>query len=469
MSRDKIFRLNWRYGFSDTDGTAAYLEKLHEKGWHLEGTAFGGWHFRRGEGEKVRYAVTYFPEASVYDAKPTDGQMVYADYCAQAGWAFVCAYGPIQYFRSTRPDPVPIETDEGEKLRAIHRTVLKSQGPVWCWMSIATALMVWALLAAFSRRPLELAASSAMLSTSLLVGSFLLYLLWEIGDYLLWYVRSRLSVARGGKCAAGGGRLRACGTWILTTVMLLLLACSIFLSEKRWVLLVRLAVYILLMFGCYRLLLALKGRGYEREGVRSSYLIAAIIAAVLFTVGMNIVDGHAEAWGLVRPGREPAYVWTTPLDYQWKVYLDPLPVTLEDLGVSVAGEDHYSYFAEEDRSLLAAYGSYDQSAWPDADMDGRPGLYCSVTEIPWNWLREWCWKEQIHYYKNFSLEVADDPRWGAVEVRRSRRDTMDRYMLLYGDRIVLVFASNIELTDGQVDILAQRLGLSDWRGQMPAI
>lgn len=449
MSRDRKFFLNW-YGYTDAGAQAARLEKLHARGWHLESTAFGGWHFRRGEGEKVRYTVTYFPGASVYDPRPTEDQMTYADYCAQEGWEFVCAYGPIQYFRSTRPDPVPIETDEREKLRAIHKTVLKTQGPSWLCLSAFVILLLWLMLATFSRRPLEFAASNTMLGACLLEGSFLLYQLWNVGGYWLWYTRSRLS----GKCPAGG-RLWMLGTWVLIAVMLALLALNIFLSENRWVQLLRLALYALLMFGCRRLLLALKRRGGKREDVRASYLTAAVIAAVLFTVGMRAVEAHART--LASPGREPAYVYTTPMGYDREVYLDALPVTLEDLGVPVAEEDHYSYLAEEERSILAVRSEYDQSAWPGADMDGNPGLYYSVTEIPWDWLREWCWRRQVHFYRNITFEVVDDPRWGAVEVRKGSDDTQDRYMLLYGDRIVLVFVSGMELTDEQVAILVQRL------------
>ena len=94
------------------------LEKLAAKGWFLERADNWGWTLRRGKPAQVRYAVTYFPGASVFDPGPTEDQETYADYCRAAGWEFVTSYGPVQYFRSSLPDPVPIETDEGEKLTA---------------------------------------------------------------------------------------------------------------------------------------------------------------------------------------------------------------------------------------------------------------------------------------------------------------------------------------------------------------
>ena len=102
------------------------LEKLAAKGWFLERAENWGWTLRRGKPAQVRYAVTYFPGASVFDPGPTEDQETYADYCRAAGWEFVSSYGPVQYFRSDLPDPVPIETDQGEKLAAIHRTKTKN-------------------------------------------------------------------------------------------------------------------------------------------------------------------------------------------------------------------------------------------------------------------------------------------------------------------------------------------------------
>ena len=73
------------------------LEKLAAKGWLLERAGAWGWSLRRVEPAQVRYALTYFPEASVFDPGPTEDQETYADYCLAAGWEFVSSYGPVQY------------------------------------------------------------------------------------------------------------------------------------------------------------------------------------------------------------------------------------------------------------------------------------------------------------------------------------------------------------------------------------
>ena len=118
-------QINW-YQPNDSEAIARHLEKMAARGWFLEKAGQMTWTFRREEPRPVRYAVTYFPGASVFDGGPTCGQETYFDFCQAAGWEFVSAYGPIQYFRSERPDAPPIETDEAEKLRVVHRTMRRT-------------------------------------------------------------------------------------------------------------------------------------------------------------------------------------------------------------------------------------------------------------------------------------------------------------------------------------------------------
>ena len=53
--------------FFDRTGIVAKLEKLALKGWQLESIGGMFWKFRRIPAQKLRYAVTYFPEVSAFD------------------------------------------------------------------------------------------------------------------------------------------------------------------------------------------------------------------------------------------------------------------------------------------------------------------------------------------------------------------------------------------------------------------
>ena len=119
MREKKKRRLVW---YLPWDGAYVerHLEKMARKGWQLENAGNPFWTYRKAEPANLHYAMTYFPDASVFDSQLTGEQETYADYCAAAGWEMVSTYGPLQIFVNDRPDPVPIETDEKEKLTAIH-------------------------------------------------------------------------------------------------------------------------------------------------------------------------------------------------------------------------------------------------------------------------------------------------------------------------------------------------------------
>ena len=76
------------YSFYDFTGLASHLETMAAKGWLAEKIGVLGIRYRRIQPQTLRFSVTYFPDASEFDAAPTGGQEVFRDYCAQAGWEF---------------------------------------------------------------------------------------------------------------------------------------------------------------------------------------------------------------------------------------------------------------------------------------------------------------------------------------------------------------------------------------------
>ena len=91
MSRDRKRQLNW-YQPDDTEAIARHLERMAGKGWLLEKVDNWLFTYRRAQPARVRYTVTFFPEASVFDPGLTRGQETYADYCQAAGWELAAAY-----------------------------------------------------------------------------------------------------------------------------------------------------------------------------------------------------------------------------------------------------------------------------------------------------------------------------------------------------------------------------------------
>lgn len=440
------------------------LEKLAAKGWFLERAENWGWTLRRGKPAQVRYAVTYFPGASVFDPGPTEDQETYADYCRAAGWEFVSSYGPVQYFRSDLPDPVPIETDQGEKLAAIHRTKTKNTLLASGLVLVVLAIFWSGQLRVLRQTPLSVLSDNVRLA---ILAVFLILSLCAViapMDYLIWYFRSKRSVENGGACLPSR-------TWLRSAANILLLSCPAALlgvvlaaagSVRRIALfLVLLVLQFLPYAALWTVFHLLRRRGRDRASVRKGYIIAAVIA----WIGIMVLDiAFLDSDILAAPGRQPDQIYVDSHGDSHNLYADDLPVTLEDLGIEVKTTDRCSYRAWNSTSILVSYSTYDQSA--EGEESDLPWLRYGVADFAQEWMAETCLDGMVHeeltrpWGSIFILSPNDsveDSRWGADEVYFSPLDeeagTGGNWTLRYGSRLVHFRQRGWKLTDERVEIL----------------
>ena len=436
MSRETKWELSL-FQANDMDAIAGHFEKMEAKGWRLASIDNWGYRYHRVEPGKVRYAAACFPDASVYDPAPTEGQETYVDYCRAAGWELAAAYGPMQYFRSTLPNPVPIETDEAVKLRAIRRTMRKTLLPS-CGLGIFLSIMYLAMqTGSFRSGPLEYFSRDLYLSLLLLLGGLFLYCVGLLLDHLVWVLRSKRAVDRGEACAKSHTRLRmaaSIGLLALTAACLGLMCRDMIGRQMGVTLAVYLIFYALLILTAGRVLKWIKRRSGSRGEVQGKYFAYAIAAGVLTAVVLTV---FALALGGGR--REPAEVYVKEYpggeSIEWNIYRDSLPITLEELGYPVTEEDHCTYEAEIHRSFLASHGAYRQRAM--AYGSELPEMGYTVTVMGWDWLREVCWKRFLEKRDDpdiWPLRELDPAPWGALEVYQ--QDDLAQYYLLYPDRII---------------------------------
>lgn len=443
MSRDvKLKRQLVWYQANDTDAIARQLEKMAVRGWLLEGADNLFLLYRRSEPVRTRYAVTFFPEASVYDPGLTEGQETYADYCRAAGWELAAAYGPLQIFRAVRPDPAPIETDEAVKLSAVRRAMRKTFVPGYALLLVLPALYAPMYWNDYRREPMEFFSRGYRLGLLAIAAAILLLGGGMLLDHLGWVLRSKWSVARGGACAKPHTRFRlwlSGGALAVSGAGLLLAAFDSPLSGGGGLLAVSGAVYGGFLLAARWVLRKLKSRGRSRNAARALYFCFAAAAGLAIGIGTPFLFARLANAGLLRLGREPAETYTyVSSDGSFRatrdVYRDPLPITLEDLGYPVAPEDHCSYRATVHRTFLAVHAEYLQRP---LNFDSKlPELRYQVYETSWPWLLETCWD-------GLTGEDPDDPwpvrelvpaPWGAE--RACRRGDLEAYVLLYPDRIV---------------------------------
>ena len=58
------------FAFYDDQGIARHLERMAQKGWLIERINNYFWTYRKIEPQRLRFAVTYFPEASDFNPGP---------------------------------------------------------------------------------------------------------------------------------------------------------------------------------------------------------------------------------------------------------------------------------------------------------------------------------------------------------------------------------------------------------------
>lgn len=441
MIEKKKRRLAW---YLPWDGAYVerHLEKMARKGWQLENAGNPFWTYRKAEPAELHYAMTYFPAASVFDSGPTGEQMTYADYCAAAGWQMVSSYGPLQIFVNDRPDPVPIETDEGEKLTAIHGAMKKmlllpygALAAVW----LVNLLMRLGPQSYYST--LSTFSSNQQLLFLLAIALLILVSLGMVGDYLVWYLRSRRAVEQGGACLPSHTQPRLIfQVTILAIAMAALLGPWGYASGEQWLpfVLIVLGVVFLLLAGCYGLLHLLKSMDGSRSFNRGAYIVGTIVLSFLC---MAVVVGGI----MLMPEAEspaPAEVYTAETEWggirTYDIYYDAIPLTLEDLGYTVTEADHCSYQRGEQASPLVRWVQYSQSVYGEGSS--LPELVYDTADIPWAWLRERCWKKLPDLYGyTINFEETDPDPWGADRaMAQDDSSPTQRYLLLYGDRIVVL-------------------------------
>ena len=433
MIGKKKRRLTW---YLPWDGAYAerHLEKMARKGWQLENAGNPFWTYRKAEPAELHYAMTYFPAASVFDSGPTGEQMTYADYCAAAGWQMVSNYGPLQIFVNDRPDPVPIETDEGEKLTAIHGAMKKM-----LLLPYGALAAVWLVNLLLRLGPqsyystLSIFSSNQQLLLLLAIALLILVSLGMVGDYLVWYLRSRRTVERGGACLPSHTQPRLIfQVTILAIAMAALLGPWGYASVEQWLpfVLIVLGVVFLLLGGCYGLLHLLKSMDGSRRFNRRAYIVGTIILSFFC---MAVVVGGI----MLMPEEETpasAEAYTDANGHTWDIYHDSIPLTLEDLGYTVTEADHCSYQRGEQASPLVRWVQYSQSIY--GEDSALPDLTYDTADIPWAWLRELCWGRLARY---FDFAETDPGPWGADRaMAQDDSSPTQRYLLLYGDRIVVL-------------------------------
>ena len=456
-------RVVTQFCFYDRTGIQKMLERQAAKGWMLESIGQLGWKYRRMEPKELRFAVTYYPKASMFDPYPTVGEELYREFIGHSGWQFVTTNAQLQIFCTDAEDPVPIETDPVVELQNIHKAVKKSFLPGYFLMLICAmmnlCLMAWRLAENFTGTLAHNANLFTMFCWFVLAGMEIR----EIGSYYLWRRRALKAAQLDGSFVETKNRNNA--LWIMLVVILgayILMLSSI---SARMVIVALITIGMMAVSAALILLFTkwMKKTGFSRENNRAYTIIGTVVVSIavtflstvtVMTVMDKLPDDH------VKDTYEMNGITVTR-------YGDDVLLTVAELtGENMAD---YSVYKTVESSILIDRLIANQYRKSGAG-DGSSLRYV-VVDVKFAPLFRAFLQDYLQMYHNqkmtdiFGNEFYGDFRpvdpapWGADRAWQlyHQEEKATEYLLVYGNRIVN-FDFSEEPNQTQRDLVAEVLG-----------
>lgn len=447
----------------DSEGIQDHLTRMAQRGWRLESITRLCWQYRRSRPEGLRYAVSYLADVSHLDPRPGEGQEVFWDYCRRAGWVLVTQWDQMQILATDRADAPPLESDERVKLQATHRAIKKGLLRNALAGLALVAIQVFSQVESLGKGMVEtltLGAAPPMLAAWVLFG---VGALLEGGCYLWWYFRAKAALNQGKGCPQVGFLARRSGVIRLglNGMAVVLGLWGILTSSLGWVGLPLLA----LIVGVVGLICA-TSRGLKTLGEPKKVNLAATmtvgVAAMLIMFPLLAQVATSSLWD--RPP-DDIYEILQPSGEvrQWKVFLDALPLRLEDLGV--VKEVPYSY--EWSRKGSPFLTQYSATQRPAPGETGAAELYYRILEVRWPVFLEACWEDCVRppeweqdwpMEQRWNYRPVEEPAWGADRVWRrfTGEEAESKYLLCWGNRIVYL-TLEAPPTEAQMEVIREKL------------
>lgn len=431
------------YSYLDRSAITAHLTDMASRGWMLERLGGWGWRYRRTEPKKLRFAVTFFPAASQFDAVPSEGLETYRDYCAAAGWHLAAEAAQVQVFYTEDEDAVPIETDPAVELDNIRQSAKKGAiGSYWALLILALFQLAFQFYQIWTN-PVETLSSSAQLSAVL--GWVPLSLL--AGAELIRYYRWRRSATAAAEAGLPLPNLKST-RWLGILMLVWANANILWMLGSYWHtkrMFLMMAGIVLFMGLLVLLANAAKYAMKRLKAPRWVNLAATFGVILVLTIGGTtalgawLIGGSGSGWLEAHP---PAETY----EYQgmtWRVYHDHIPLRIEDLAET--DYDRWSTQAQVDSTFLLTREVYTQL--PRMDALEQPELRYELIKVRQGVLYDLCKNDFVAWVErdNDSLpaefreeyRLIDAPAWGAGEVyqRYSAGEAVNQFLVCWPDCI----------------------------------
>ena len=422
-------RILAQFTFYDRTGIQKLLEKQAEKGWLLEKMNSFGWKFRRIEPKKIHYAVTYFPEASMFDPEPGENQKNFWELCEYTGWQLAAHNAQMQIFYNERENPVPIETDPETELETIEKSAKKSFLVAYYALTACTVLQIMLGLWQFITDPVDYLSRNSSLFSALCWGALLAMCLMEIIGYFRWRKKARKAIEETGSFTETKGyrNIQLGLMWVVIAVFVIFL-CSI--EWKFAVIAVGTMIMTFVISASVWGFSALLKKFKVSAKVNRTATIAAIgivgvgVSSFLFITVLNIIMDTG--WF----AKEPAYTYEYK-GMEWKVYDDELPLMVEDL-IETDYDGYSTSWYGSESVFLSKHDAYQRPRMGDLE---QPGLQYTMVKVKVPFLYNFVHKQMLKELPgNYGLTEEDYEFFErAVEINAEEWGAARAYQIYVGD------------------------------------
>ena len=342
------------FNLFDYAGVERHLEKMAAKGWQFD-SVNTFWKFKKAESEKLKYSVTYIPEASDLDPEPLEKQKEIEEYCEKAGWKKVGNWLQMQIFCTENPDAVPIETDEELRLEFIRKSMKKNLLISHGLLLLVFLMNMFTTFETAKRNWAEFLSDSHRLWNTALWMWGISILLIDLAFYFCWMHKAKKTVKEGLACPVPKAyRYWNRFSWFGLALFVIGMFAS-YTSGMIWFMVLYLTGVILIIFGVRKLQLHLKEKGVSKGGNMATTIVLCIFLSVFLTTcfvaavlvfDISLEEKKEPVGTILVNGRE------------WEIYQDTLPLYVEDF--AEAKDNSSSRATTEKTSFLAEYGEYQE-------------------------------------------------------------------------------------------------------------
>lgn len=337
------------YSFYDTEGLARHFERMAAEGWAPDRVGLFI-RYRRIKPQKLRFAITYYP-----DDGDADGEDVFLEYCAQAGWQQSAGVGDLTFWGDgaegeggglggrTRhvlctadENAVDVETDPVLQVDAMHRALKYYHSMMIFWFGYML-LRIWDILTGLKTDPLNTLIYGMGDFLSCISPVVTLICGTDLICYNSWYRKAARTAREEHRFLPAKSRLWLQTLWRLILLLTIFSAVVVILMGNDTSGQARL-YYVTLLIVCGPIAAAFFAySSMERAGAkRGERCVITALVMVLTVASVAGLSYTMKQNGLFEDGNANAE-WYSENGAHFTIYHDPLLLYLSDLGVEDGG------------------------------------------------------------------------------------------------------------------------------------